>query len=170
MGKLENLSVQKLLDTHHLDLMTEKGGKDGLMVIKRARLVGHGSSASDKATQEMESTANNFLAQQSLDQAKAVAAQCKERAAELLKMAEEKEKQANEAKEETAQAQKDADDLQSKVDELKEQSKSRSCTGKLQLKLRGGGLPDMDGLTGWINKSDPFYQLYGATGYVQKCF
>jgi hypothetical protein len=137
--------------------------------VKRAQLIGHGggTTVTASATQALENAANVLLAKQNIEKSREVAANCQERAAVLETESVAKQSAAAEAAEETAQAKAAAAELKEKANEAKEASKTQACSGTLQLTLKGADLPDTDG---FFNKSDPFYQIYGADGYVTYLF
>jgi hypothetical protein len=136
----------------------------GKLIVARAHLVGHGGTAvSDSVTQAMENAANALLSKQSIEKAKQVAAQSQERAVALQKVADQKAAARTQAAQETVEAQALVGELEAEVKQVAVDAKTQKCTGSLHLTLRGADLANTDG---FFNKSDPFYVLEGADGYV----
>jgi hypothetical protein len=136
----------------------------GKLIITRAHLVGHGGTAvSDAATQAMENAANALLSKQSIEKAKQAVVRCQERAVALQKVADQKAAARTQAAQETEEVQALVGELEAEAKQVAVDAKIQKCTGSLHLTLRGANLPNTDG---FFNKSDPFYVLQGADGYV----
>jgi Ca2+-dependent lipid-binding protein len=136
----------------------------GKLIVVRAHRVGHGGTAvSEAATQAMENAANALLSKQSMEKAKQVAAQSQERAVALQKVAEQKVAARTQAAQETVEAQALVGELEAEAKQVAVGAKTQKCTGSLHLTLRCANLRNTDG---FFNKSDPFYVLEGADGYV----
>lgn len=162
-------TVEELLHGNRVLYLKKNDEVCGQLLIDSVGLYNTDNASSD-ALQHLEDVSQVVLQQCQLDiakgiaESKALAAQrAKEHASELEEIAEQAQQKSNDAAEELVTIERKVEELKKIAQEAKELSKTQRCSGTLQLVLSGKDLPDTDG---WRNKTDPYFEVYGAKGDV----
>lgn len=173
MGEFE-ISIKELLATKRkdaIDMKLDGKRKTGEIYVEGAKIAPQ-DSVSQQAMKAMNVVATAELArwviQNKIKAARQTAAKkeqaamvAKEKASAAEELAKAKASEVETAVEAVTQAERDAASLQEVADEAAKDAKERGCTGTFKLRLRGSDLPDTDG---FMNMSDPFYEMFGAKG------